>query len=78
MLMAILDRNYNLLSESRGGQTSLVVFVRREHADGARVIGKAATDRVVAIKGASCLVISLGGVELSIVAVRRSDDVSPF
>jgi len=81
MLMAILDRNYNLLSESRGGQTSLVVFVRREHADGARVIGKAATDRVVAIKGASCLVISLGGVELSIVAmgteaelIRNEDD----
>mmetsp|Transcript_42339 Transcript_42339/g.80921 ORF Transcript_42339/g.80921 Transcript_42339/m.80921 type:complete len:1026 (-) Transcript_42339:1664-4741(-) len=76
LLVAILDRNYTLLSECRGGQTSLVVFVRSELADGARVLGKAATDRVVAINGAACLVISLGGIEVSIVAVCYCHRVS--
>mmetsp|Transcript_42501 Transcript_42501/g.79629 ORF Transcript_42501/g.79629 Transcript_42501/m.79629 type:complete len:1440 (-) Transcript_42501:261-4580(-) len=81
LLVAILDRNYTLLSECRGGQTSLVVFVRNELVDNARVLGKAATDRVVAINGAACLVISLGGIEVSIVAmgtkaelIQKEDD----
>mmetsp|Transcript_42499 Transcript_42499/g.79608 ORF Transcript_42499/g.79608 Transcript_42499/m.79608 type:complete len:1441 (-) Transcript_42499:261-4583(-) len=81
LLVAILDRNYTLLSESRGGETSLVVFVRNELVDNARVLGKAATDRVVAINGAACLVISLGGIEVSIIAmgtkaelIRNEDD----